>query len=94
LSAFRRLVPIPTALSQEVMLNCRKDIKIYLTGYQSKYKLDIDQVERSMHEQGLAVVLASNPRNPTGQVIEGEDLKRLVGCVRYSPAVDHALTVL
>jgi aspartate/methionine/tyrosine aminotransferase len=24
-------------------------------------------------------VLASNPRNPTGQVIEGDELKRLVG---------------
>ncbi|KAG6862053.1 hypothetical protein C0995_007183 [Termitomyces sp. Mi166 len=28
--------------------------------------------------QGLAVILASNPRNPTGQVIKGNDLKELV----------------
>jgi hypothetical protein len=41
-----------------------------LTRAQNKYQLDIDVVERMIHEQGLAVLLASNPRNPTGQVIQ------------------------
>jgi bifunctional pyridoxal-dependent enzyme with beta-cystathionase and maltose regulon repressor activities len=37
---------------------------------QNRYRLDIDQVEKMIHDQGLAVILASNPRNPTGQVME------------------------
>jgi len=61
LSAFRRLVPVPTALDPK-----------------NKYRLDIAQTKRDIQTQGLAVVLASNPRNPTGQVIQGEDLKELV----------------
>ncbi|KAI3619339.1 Aspartate aminotransferase family protein [Moniliophthora roreri] len=32
-----------------------------------KYRLDIDQVRKDIVTQGLAVILASNPRNPTGQ---------------------------
>ncbi|KAG6917920.1 hypothetical protein DXG01_000357 [Tephrocybe rancida] len=50
LSAFKRLVPVPTALDAK-----------------SKYKLDIEQTKRDILTQGLAVILASNPRNPTGQ---------------------------
>lgn len=61
LSAFRRLVPVPTALDPK-----------------NKYRLDIEQTKRDIHTQGLQVVLASNPRNPTGQVIRGRDLKELV----------------
>ncbi|KAJ3569955.1 hypothetical protein NP233_g4718 [Leucocoprinus birnbaumii] len=61
LSAFKRLVPVPTALDPK-----------------TKYKLDIEQTKRDIHTQGLQVILASNPRNPTGQVIRGRDLKELV----------------
>ncbi|KAF8911041.1 aminotransferase [Gymnopilus junonius] len=43
LSAFKRLVPVPTTLN-------------------------IEQTKKDIRCQGLAVVLASNPRNPTGQV--------------------------
>uniref|UniRef100_A0A0W0FPW7 Aminotransferase class I/classII large domain-containing protein n=1 Tax=Moniliophthora roreri TaxID=221103 RepID=A0A0W0FPW7_MONRR len=60
LSAFRRLVPVPTALDPS-----------------KKYRLDIDQVRKDIVTQGLAVILASNPRNPTGQVIKGNALKEL-----------------
>ncbi|KAG1891450.1 pyridoxal phosphate-dependent transferase [Suillus subluteus] len=56
LSAFKRLVPVPTAC---------KDI---LT-------------------QGLAVVIASNPRNPTGQVIAGKELKELVSLSRENTTI-------
>ncbi|EEB92391.1 hypothetical protein MPER_09108, partial [Moniliophthora perniciosa FA553] len=35
---------------------------------QQKILLDIDQVRKDIVTQGLAVILASNPRNPTGQV--------------------------
>ncbi|KAI5119956.1 hypothetical protein M0805_002145 [Coniferiporia weirii] len=61
LGAFRRLVPIPTALDPA-----------------AKYMLNIEQTKRDIRTQGVSVILASNPRNPTGQVIKGDDLKSLV----------------
>ncbi|KAG6854724.1 hypothetical protein C0991_002437 [Blastosporella zonata] len=70
LSAFKRLVPVPTAL----------DVK-------TKYKLDIQQTKKDILTQGLAVILASNPRNPTGQVIKGNDLKELVALGREGTTV-------
>jgi hypothetical protein len=36
------------------------------------YKLDLKQVKRDISNQGLSVLLASNPRNPTGQLIQYE----------------------
>ncbi|KAF5388925.1 hypothetical protein D9757_005131 [Collybiopsis confluens] len=65
LSAFKRLVPVPTALD-----------------HTNKYRLDIQQTKKDIATQGLAVILASNPRNPTGQVIKGNDLKELVAIGR------------
>lgn len=65
LSAFKRLVPVPTALDPA-----------------NKYRLDIKQTKKDIATQGLAVILASNPRNPTGQVIKGEELKELVSLGR------------
>jgi len=62
LTAFKRLVPVPTALESS-----------------NKYRLDIEQTRKDIRTQGLAVILASNPRNPTGQVIKGNELKELVG---------------
>ncbi|TFK42466.1 pyridoxal phosphate-dependent transferase [Crucibulum laeve] len=56
LSAFKRLVPVPTAIS--------------------KYNLDIEQTKKDIRTQGLAVILASNPRNPTGQLKELVSLSR------------------
>jgi len=42
------------------------------------YKLDIDQIAKDIQNQGLSVVVASNPRNPTGQAVMGEELEKLV----------------
>ncbi|KAG1903858.1 pyridoxal phosphate-dependent transferase [Suillus fuscotomentosus] len=67
LSAFKRLVPVPTA--------CHK------------YRLDIEQTKKDILTQGLAVVIASNPRNPTGQVIAGKDLKELVSLSRENTTI-------
>lgn len=48
----------------------------------SKYSLDLKQVKKDIKTQGLAVVLASNPRNPTGQVMKGQELEELVNLGR------------
>ncbi|KIK59407.1 hypothetical protein GYMLUDRAFT_44407 [Collybiopsis luxurians FD-317 M1] len=70
LSAFKRLVPVPTALDPS-----------------NKYRLDIQQTKKDIATQGLAVILASNPRNPTGQVIKGNDLKELVALGREGSTI-------
>lgn len=65
LSAFKRLVPVPTALDP-----------------QHKYGLDLEQIKRDILVQGISVIIASNPRNPTGQVIAGKNLEELVSLSR------------
>ncbi|KIY71062.1 PLP-dependent transferase [Cylindrobasidium torrendii FP15055 ss-10] len=70
LSAFRRLVPVPTALEHE-----------------NQYKLDLKSIKKDIETQSLAVILASNPRNPTGQVIKGDELKELVALSRDGTTV-------
>lgn len=67
LGAFKRLVPVPTALEPE-----------------NKYRMDLDQLRKDIRTQGIEVVLASNPRNPTGQVVQREELKELVRLSRES----------
>lgn len=42
------------------------------------YKLKIEDLRKCILSLGLTAVLLSNPRNPTGQIIEGEELKALV----------------
>ena len=49
---------------------------------EQQYRLDVDQIKRDIRTQGLEVIIASNPRNPTGQVIKGEELKSLVSTCR------------
>lgn len=49
--------------------------------------LNLDKLKRNIREQGLSVVVASNPRNPTGQVIAGEDLKDLCELARHGTSV-------
>ena len=41
--------------------------------------------QKDIKHQGLEVILASNPRNPTGQVIQGDELKDLVALYREGP---------
>lgn len=72
LGAFKRLIPVPTALNEK-----------------DKYHMHIDQIKKDIDTQGLAVILASNPRNPTGQVIQGEELKDLVQMSR-----DKSITLI
>jgi len=42
------------------------------------YKLNIHHLKKDIRSQGLSVVVASNPRNPTGQAVVGDELKELV----------------
>lgn len=46
--------------------------------------MDMDQLRKDIRTQGLEVILLSNPRNPTGQVVQGEELKELVETARES----------
>ncbi|KLO19222.1 aminotransferase [Schizopora paradoxa] len=51
---------------------------------ENHYKMDIKQTKKDIRTQGLSVILASNPRNPTGQVIKGQELDELVALSRES----------
>ncbi|KAK4054461.1 hypothetical protein OIV83_000955 [Microbotryomycetes sp. JL201] len=51
------------------------------------YHLNIDKLEEEVRKQGLSVVVASNPRNPTGQVVKGRELERLVHLARQGTTV-------
>jgi aspartate/methionine/tyrosine aminotransferase len=42
------------------------------------YHLSVDGLEQMIHDMGISALFLSNPHNPTGQVIHGEDLKLLV----------------
>lgn len=46
------------------------------------YHLNIEQTRKDIRSQGLQVIIASNPRNPTGQVIRDGELRDLVGLAR------------
>ncbi|KAL7423127.1 hypothetical protein Q5752_002427 [Cryptotrichosporon argae] len=52
-----------------------------------KYKLNIEQLKREIKNMSLNVIVASNPRNPTGQVIAGDDLRDLVHLSRKKATI-------
>lgn len=45
---------------------------------ESRYHIDPDTIRKEISNRGLGLIVASNPRNPTGQLIEGDELKQLV----------------
>lgn len=49
---------------------------------QNEYQLDIEQLKMSINNQSVSVVVGSNPRNPTGTVIKGDQMKELVDLAR------------
>lgn len=49
---------------------------------EDNYHLNIEQTRKDIRSQGLQVIIASNPRNPTGQVIRDGELRDLVGLAR------------
>ncbi|CAO3691786.1 unnamed protein product [Rhizopus stolonifer] len=48
----------------------------------TRYHISPEELEKEIKNRGLGVVVASNPRNPTGQVIQDEELKALVDIAR------------
>ncbi|KAH9928179.1 pyridoxal phosphate-dependent transferase [Fomitopsis serialis] len=51
---------------------------------EENYHLNIDQTRKDIRSQGIQVLIASNPRNPTGQVIRDGELNDLVALARES----------
>lgn len=49
---------------------------------ESGYRVPLGQLKKDILGLGLKALLASNPTNPTGQVIEGNQLSALVGLAR------------
>ncbi|KAJ3530043.1 hypothetical protein NM688_g7769 [Phlebia brevispora] len=89
LGAFKRVVPVPTtsAVSTYMFLVEGKtdrglvpplDAVAYGFEHENKHHTDVDQLRKNIRTQDLKVVLLSNLRNPTGQVIQGDELYELV----------------
>jgi len=53
------------------------------------FAITVEQFEQAAAEQGLSALILSNPCNPTGQVIAGDDLAALLGVARR-----HGCTLL
>lgn len=53
---------------------------------ESNYHISTDTMRKEIKGRGLGVVVASNPRNPTGQVIQGEELREFVDIAREKHA--------
>lgn len=49
---------------------------------ENNFRIDIDTLKREVLGRGLRCVLISNPCNPTGQIIENEELKQWVDLAR------------
>jgi len=55
-----------------------------------RYHISPDTIDREITDRGLGLIVTSNPRNPTGQVIEGEELQDLARIAR----VRHATMIM
>lgn len=71
---------LPDYAAYEPMLGAFKNLVPIPTQLSEadQYQLKVDHLRQTIRNQGLTTVLLSNPRNPTGQIIEGEELKDLV----------------
>ena len=68
---------------EELLANFRSFIPIpILLDRDRGYRIDRDTLEREVEGRGLRLVLISNPCNPTGQVVEGEELASWVELAR------------
>ncbi|GAA5887190.1 hypothetical protein JCM5296_004554 [Sporobolomyces johnsonii] len=75
-------VPEYTAYDQ-LLSSFRRLVPIPTTlNKEDAYHLNVSNLEKNIKDMGLSAVMLSNPHNPTGQVIHGEELKRLVEMAR------------
>jgi aspartate/methionine/tyrosine aminotransferase len=68
---------------EELLANFRSFIPIpILLDREKGYRIDRDTLETEISGRGLRLVLISNPCNPTGQVVQGEELASWVDLAR------------
>lgn len=68
---------------EELLANFRSFIPIpILLDQEQGYRIDLATLEREIAGRGLRLVLISNPCNPTGQVVQGDELKSWVQLAR------------
>ena len=75
---------LPDYTAYEELLDIFKlfaSIPILLEG-QTGYHFGLDELRREITGRGLSALLLSNPCNPTGKVIQGEELESWVGVAR------------
>jgi N-succinyldiaminopimelate aminotransferase len=75
---------LPDYTAYEELLDIFKlfaSIPILLEG-QTGYHFGLDELRREITGRGLSALLLSNPCNPTGKVIQGEELNGWVGVAR------------
>jgi N-succinyldiaminopimelate aminotransferase len=75
---------LPDYTAYEELLDIFKlftSIPILLEGH-SGYHFGLEQLRREITGRGLSALLLSNPCNPTGRVIQGEELASWVGVAR------------
>lgn len=64
---------------EELLSNFRSFIPIpILLDKSIGYRISVEALEEEVSGRGLRLVLVSNPCNPTGQVVEGEELRQWV----------------
>ncbi|MFA5507663.1 MAG: pyridoxal phosphate-dependent aminotransferase, partial [Vulcanimicrobiota bacterium] len=68
---------------EELLANFRSFIPIpILLDHKQGYRITAEVLENEIAGRGLRLVLISNPCNPTGQVVEGQELADWVGLAR------------
>jgi N-succinyldiaminopimelate aminotransferase len=75
---------LPDYTAYEELLDIFKaftSIPILLEGERG-YGFSVDDLRREIQGRGLAALLLSNPCNPTGKLVQGEELSRWVGVAR------------